>query len=1075
MVPRVGQRVGPYEILGRLGSGGMGLVFSAWDARLQRDVAIKLLREEYATPDMRSRFLQEARAASGLNHPNICTIFDIGEQGGDPYLVMELLKGETLRARIASGTISPDDIIRVASEVADALAVAHTRGIIHRDIKPANIILVDKPGGRFGTKVLDFGLAKVDLGDGMDRFDLTSVGSTVGTVSYMSPEQARGEPLDARSDLFSLGVVLYEMGTGQVPFRGATSALVFVQLLSAAPELPRELNAALPKDLEKVILKLLEKDRAGRYQSAGELVEALHKIPLKGSGAGKSIWGAIPALVRNRDSSSARDQTEITAQVEKKAAETQTRTLPVGESMLRPVRRIVTSDSEMPSPMVSATAAAAQLAAASADQAVSVETPPPSSSRPAATERLGGASLKPVRASSSTNVGPMPSITLPRSAPRLPAPRFKRMEDDDEPVRPKVHGPRVPANVRRAYPWLLTGIAAVVAGVSVWLFWPRHAPVIASPTTTVVMASLTNHTGDDILSGVLVAGLEFDLRQSPHLTVRNEGALAASMKALDMPNSSTLTVDQARLAGQAIGANDLLFEDVSSDGGGYTVGVRVYDAATGAISVTRSESAASREQLPDAIDRLATDIRSGLGESGDAIAKTAVPLRNDASSNLDALEAYYTGETLLRGGPFLDAMHAFERANVADPRFAQAQMELSDLYRRQRAMTASGHAAAQAMANTAAASARTKVLAQAMYAMEATGDVPQAVTLLQEELSTYPGDSVAMVQLSQALRAEGKFSESLDMSQRVLHQDPYDLDAAGNAEMAMLALNLNDAASNLETQIERSGATHPGLRQLLVLLGSREDGQMGVDLSDVTDRIAPAVIQAQMMDAGGLLKDGLGMWKSLAARAVSSPELVSAAGEELSAAALDRALVNDCTTAQDLVHEAAVYPTGAQGIFDAGMASALCANLDAAKASLAGLQRGYPQSFAAKAYFYPDLMAVIQWKGGDADGALKTLQTAKQYDLISLTPYLRGMIHLRAGQPQAAIVDFQAMLLHRGATTLVNPLLYPMAEIGVARSYQASGDQGGNSATAYRNFLASWRGADAGLEMVREAKAATAQ
>jgi serine/threonine protein kinase len=243
MVPRVGQRIGPYEILGRLGSGGMGLVFSAWDARLQRDVAIKLLRDEYCTPEMRSRFLQEARAASGLNHPNICTIFDIGEQKGDPYLVMELLKGQTLRQRIADGRLSLDDMVKVATEVADALTVAHAKGIIHRDIKPANIILVEKPGGRFQSKVLDFGLAKMDLGDGKEApFDLTSIGSTVGTVSYMSPEQARGELLDARSDLFSLGVVMYEMATGQVPFRGATSALVFVQLLSHPPEAVRQLN-----------------------------------------------------------------------------------------------------------------------------------------------------------------------------------------------------------------------------------------------------------------------------------------------------------------------------------------------------------------------------------------------------------------------------------------------------------------------------------------------------------------------------------------------------------------------------------------------------------------------------------------------------------------------------------------------------------------------------------------------------------------------------------------------------------------------------------------------------------------
>src|ERR1700735_2499731 len=163
MIPAAGQRLGPYEILGRLGSGGMGLVFSAWDARLQRDVAIKLPRDEYSTPDMRERFLQEARAASGLNHPNICTIFDIGEQDGDPYLVMELLEGETLKDRIARGALLADEIVRYAVEITDALTVAHAKGIVHRDIKPANIFLVKMPSGRSQAKVLDFGLAKIAL------------------------------------------------------------------------------------------------------------------------------------------------------------------------------------------------------------------------------------------------------------------------------------------------------------------------------------------------------------------------------------------------------------------------------------------------------------------------------------------------------------------------------------------------------------------------------------------------------------------------------------------------------------------------------------------------------------------------------------------------------------------------------------------------------------------------------------------------------------------------------------------------------------------------------------------------
>src|SRR5271170_51130 len=196
MVPEIGQRFGPYEILGRLGGGGMGLVFRAWDGRLHREVAIKLLHDDYTMPGMRERFLQEARAASALNHPNICTVFDIGEQDRSPYLVMELLEGETVKDRIERGALSTEEIVCYAMEIADALAAAHSKGIVHRDIKPANIFLVAMPNGKRQAKVLDFGLAKIGFearSHGQSRsLGLTLAGSTVGTLSYMSPEQARG-------------------------------------------------------------------------------------------------------------------------------------------------------------------------------------------------------------------------------------------------------------------------------------------------------------------------------------------------------------------------------------------------------------------------------------------------------------------------------------------------------------------------------------------------------------------------------------------------------------------------------------------------------------------------------------------------------------------------------------------------------------------------------------------------------------------------------------------------------------------------------------------------------------------
>ena len=307
MIPENGQRFGPYEILGRLGGGGMGLVFRAWDGRLHREVAVKLLHDDYTMPGMRERFLQEARAASALNHPNICTVFDIGEQDQNPYLVMELLQGETLKDRIAHGALSAEEIVRYAIEISDALAVAHAKGIVHRDIKPANIFLVPMPNGKSQAKVLDFGLAKIEPGDRGSRTsegrDLTQAGATVGTLSYMSPEQARGESLDLRSDLFSLGVVLYEMATRQVPFRGTTSALVFVQLFSHNPEPVSNWNESIPRGLEKVILKLLAKERKARFQTAKELQDALVKVGSrleKGGWLGKQPSAVVP-LVRASD------------------------------------------------------------------------------------------------------------------------------------------------------------------------------------------------------------------------------------------------------------------------------------------------------------------------------------------------------------------------------------------------------------------------------------------------------------------------------------------------------------------------------------------------------------------------------------------------------------------------------------------------------------------------------------------------------------------------------------------------------------------------------------------------------
>ncbi|SNS77947.1 Serine/threonine protein kinase [Granulicella rosea] len=1098
MIPEPGQRFGPYEILGRLGGGGMGLVFRAWDARLHREVAIKLLHDEFSMSGMRERFLREARAASALNHPNICTIFDIGDRDGDPYLVMELLEGETLKDRIMHKIIPVDEIVCYAREVAEALAAAHAKGIVHRDVKPANIFLVNKPNGKSQAKVLDFGLAKIESnarsGRGGRSLDLTTAGATVGTLAYMSPEQARGEVLDSRSDLFSLGVVMYEMATRQVPFKGTTSALVFVKLLNHPPEPVRDWNDSVPRELEKIIFKLLAKERTQRYQTATELEEALRKFSEKGTGGGWLRRATIPLVKapdpiarerrqRQRLSEAPTENFDekiypdspprIPSRPEPPAA----RPRSGEEAFLRPVAR-VPRGSGSPAPLNQSGALPAIPGIPTgpvSPAAFQAQSAPPETAAAVESGEISG---------QATSWEQEPPALVPTDLDptgRWPA---AARESDSETTRTHYDdsGYLEPRRVKRTPPWVwavagIVGAGALVTGIVFAVHGGRFRPMMLTEKDTLILTSIENRTGDKALDGSVSEGLQMALRQSPYLALLTRDDYRSTLQQLGGDGSGLpgeVNPVMAHKVAERLGAKAYIYGTITGSGAPYTIHVEMQDTVSNETMATVEEHVPSQEQIATTIDRISDTLRSDAGEDSDSIARTHVPLSREATASMEALHAYTLGEAAARMGQPVEALAAYKQAATLDPKFVRANLRLTLIYRQQRAEVAAAEAARAALDGANAASERTRLIAQYTYEMNASGDYLRATAIIRQMLTTYPHDAEVLSDLARALRLQGHLSEALQAAQQAYAADPLSGDAYTQAEIALIGLDRYDAALQLDMQVQRLGGPRDGVSLIAAYLAGRQDliDAAVAESQTKTKHFTLAWNHGLYLDNSGRIEAGTAFWRDRAATALEVPGLASSSSTLLSQGALNRALIGSCGEALSMAREAGAQPRGPIATFNIGMASALCGDTSTANAAIDALASGYPQSTSVNGYYIPDLKAALALGANDPEAALEALKSARQYDLISLTPYLRGRAHVALRQVQIGIVDFQTLLSHRGITFTVGSDVYPMAEIGVARAFADTGDHG-NSASAYKSFLELWKNADPGQPLLSEAESRT--